>query len=269
MAAAANPAPRAGSPLAPLLEARALQKTYPSGLRALDGVDLAVHEGELVAVVGLSGAGKSTLVRCLNRLVEPTDGEVRFEGEDVTHVRGPALRRLRTRVAMIFQGFNLVRRASVLVNVLTGALERQATLPSLLGLWPRAERDEALRNLEVVGLADRAHQRADTLSGGEQQRVAIARALMQRPRAILADEPVASLDPETAHVVLDALRHLQSERRIAVVANLHFLSLAREYATRVVALRAGRIVFEGPPGRLDDAAYHRVYGETARAVEMR
>ena len=254
---------------APVLSARGLGKVYPNGFRALQGVDLEVRPGELVVVIGLSGSGKSTLVRCLNRLIEPTEGEIEFEGEDVTRVRGEGLRRLRTGVAMIFQQFNLVRRASVLTNVLTGALTRQRTLPSLVGLFRRADRDEAIEALRLVGLEDKALERADSLSGGQQQRVAIARALLQHPRVLLADEPVASLDPATSHTILDYLRRLRTERRIGIVANLHVLSLAREYATRVVALKAGRIVFEGAPEAIDDETFRRVYGEEAKEVEVR
>jgi len=252
-----------------LLRARGLGKVYPNGLRALEGVDLDVREGEFLVVIGLSGSGKSTLVRCLNRLIEPTEGSIGLAGEDVTTAGGRDLRRLRRQVAMIFQQFNLVKRASVLVNVLTGALERQPTVPSLLGLWSKADRGAALEALRSVGLEEKAFHRADALSGGQQQRVAIARALMQRPRILLADEPVASLDPATSHTVLDHLRRLQTEQGIAIVANLHFLSLARRYGTRVLALKAGQKVFEGTPDEIDEATFRLVYGEEAREVEVR
>ena len=170
---------------------------------------------------------------------------------------------------MIFQQFNLVKRATVLVNVLTGALERQPTIPSLIGLWRSADREAAQEALRLVGLEDRALYRADALSGGQQQRVAIARALMQEPSALLADEPVASLDPATSHSVLDYLRRLQKERGIAILANLHFLSLAREYGTRVVALKEGRTVFEGAPTDITDEVFHQIYGGEAQEVEIR
>lgn len=260
------PIPRADGPL---LRVTGLEKVYPNGYRALRGVDLGVDAGEFVVVIGLSGAGKSTFIRCINRLIDPSAGTVEFQGEDVTRIEGPALRRLRREVAMIFQQFNLVKRATVLANVLTGALERQATLPSLLGIWRKADKEEALRALELVGLEDRALYRADALSGGQQQRVAIARALMQHPKVLLADEPVASLDPATSHSVLDYLRTLQTERGIAVIANLHFLSLARAYGTRVVALKDGEKVFEGPPEAITDETFHRIYGEEAKEVEIR
>ena len=242
---------------------------YPNGYRALDGVDVDVQAGEFLVGIGLSGAGKSTFIRCLNRLIEPTEGRIEFEGEDVTHVRGERLRDLRRRCAMIFQQFNLVKRSSVLTNVLTGSLHRQPTLPSLVGLWRREDREEALANLELVGLQDRVHYRADALSGGQQQRVAIARALMQRPKRLRADEPVASLDPQTSHSVMDTLKRLQAERGLTIIANLHFLSLAREYGDRVIALKAGRKVFEGPAQDVTDEAFTRIYGVDAREVEIR
>ncbi|MFV1958638.1 MAG: phosphonate ABC transporter ATP-binding protein [Planctomycetota bacterium] len=252
-----------------LLRVRSLGKTYPNGFQALTDVDLDVREGEFLVVVGLSGAGKSTLLRCLNRLVQPSAGRLVFAGEDVTHVEGRALRRLRSQIAMIFQLFNLVDRASVLTNVLTGSLYRQPLLPSLAGRFQAADREEALSSLRLVGLEDRALYRADALSGGQRQRVAIARALMQHPRMLLADEPVASLDPQTSHTVMDYLKRLQVEHGVTVIANLHFLSLAREYGTRVVALKGGRLVFEGEPGAITDEVFHRIYGETAAEVELR
>lgn len=254
---------------APLIRVRGLGKVYPNGYRALTGIDLDVEAGEFVVVIGLSGSGKSTLVRCLNRLIDPTEGTIEFAGRDVTTVRGAELRALRREVAMVFQQFNLVKRATVLVNVLTGALERQATIPSLVGLWRRADREAAMEALRLVGLEDRALYRADALSGGEQQRVAIARALMQRPRALLADEPVASLDPATSHSVLDYLRELQTKQGTAIVANLHFLSLAREYGTRVIALKDGRKMFEGAPTDITDEVFQRIYGDEAKQVEIR
>jgi phosphonate transport system ATP-binding protein len=232
-------------------------------------VDLEVRPGEFLVVLGLSGAGKSTLLRCLNRLIDPTEGTVEFEGVDVTRARGTELRRLRSRVAMIFQRFHLVPRASALTNVLTGALLRTGTIRSLLGLFARPDRQEAMATLDLVGLSDFARRRADRLSGGQQQRVAIARALLQRPAVLLADEPVASLDPATSHGVMKYLKELQVSGRVTVVANLHFLSLAREYGTRVVALRAGRVVFDGLPHEITDARFREIYGEDAAQVEIR
>ena len=253
----------------PLLSVRGLVKEYPNGFRALDGIDLDVQRGEFVVIIGLSGAGKSTFIRCLNRLLDPTAGTLRFAGEDVTRVRGSALRGLRRRVAMIFQQFNLIGRASVLVNVMTGSLQRQPLWRAVLGLWDRATRAEARRTLGLVGLEGYDRRRADALSGGQQQRVAIARALLQRPDVILADEPVASLDPATSHSVMRYLKALQEEHGLTVLANLHFLSLARAYATRVVALKAGAKVFDGPPSEITDERFRAIYGEDAVEVEIR
>ena len=252
-----------------LLRIRGLGKTYPNGYEALQGIDLDVAAGEFLVIIGLSGAGKSTFIRCLNRLIDPTEGTIEFDGNDVTHVQGAGLRQTRRQLAMIFQQFNLVKRATVLTNVLTGALQRQPTWRSVLGLWPRTDRDEAQRYLDLVGLGDNARRRADALSGGQQQRVAIARALMQHPRVILADEPVASLDPATSHSVMKYLKQLQVEQEMTIIANLHFLSLAREYGTRVLALKGGRKVFEGVPAEITDAKFQEIYGEEATEVEIR
>ena len=254
---------------APLLEAKGLRKVYPNGYEALRGIDLTIEPGEFVVMIGLSGAGKSTLIRCLNRLIEPTQGSLLFEGRDVTHVQGDTLRELRRRMAMIFQHFNLISRASVLTNVLTGALERQGFLHGLIGWFPGEERQQARAFLKMVGLEAYEQRRADALSGGQQQRVAIARALMQRPQLILADEPVASLDPATSHTVMGHLKRLQEEQGLSILANLHFLSLAREYGTRVIALRAGEKVFDGTPDEITDARFKAIYGEAATEVEVR
>jgi phosphonate transport system ATP-binding protein len=253
----------------PLLEVRGLAKTFPNGYQALADLDLDVRRGEFVVILGLSGAGKSTLLRCLNGLIEATQGSIRLEGREVRGLRGAQLRALRGRMAMIFQKFNLVPRATALTNVLTGALLRTSTPRALLGLWEPAEREEALRHLALVGLADHAHHRVEALSGGQQQRVAIARALLQHPEVILADEPVASLDPATSHTVMGHLKRLQQEQGLTIVANLHFLSLAREYGTRVVALKAGRKVFEGAPEAITDEVFRGIYGDDALHVEIR
>ena len=184
-------------------------------------------------------------------------------------MRGAALRRVRRKIAMIFQQFNLVKRATVETNVLTGSLEEAALVPSLLNLWPRERRAEAERFLDLVGLSEMGRRRADALSGGQQQRVAIARALMQHPQMILADEPVASLDPATSHSVMKYLKQLQAEQGITILANLHFLSLAREYGTRVLALKDGRKVFDGAPEDITDARFAEIYGDDAAEVEIR
>ena len=240
-----------------------LGMVYPGGVRALDGVDLEVAEGEFLAVLGLSGSGKSTLLRCINRLIDPTEGRVWIFGEEITALKGGQLRRLRRRVAMIFQQFNLVRRQSVLTNVLSGSLGRSRLLPSLVLSFPPAERERALGSLERVGLGDRGGSRADTLSGGQQQRVAVARALMQDPKLILADEPVASLDPALRHSVMRHIEVLNREEGLTVICSLHDIDLVERYATRLVALRDGRLMWEGAPAEFDRGTFREIYGEDA------
>jgi phosphonate transport system ATP-binding protein len=240
-----------------VIEVRGLSKRYGE-LTALEDVSLDVKAGEMLVVLGPSGAGKSTLLRCINRLVEPSGGEVRIAGEPPA-TRGSALRRLRSQVGMIFQDHNLVPRLSVLKNVLTGRLSRMSTPASLLQLFRDDDVRIALHCLRRVELEDRAWSRADRLSGGQQQRVGIARALAQEPRAILADEPVASLDPKTARVVLDDLKRASRELRIAVLCNLHQVGYALEFADRIIGIHAGRVVFEGLPGTLTAEALARIY----------
>jgi phosphonate transport system ATP-binding protein len=251
-----------------LLEITNLTKVYPGGTVALDGVDLTVPDGQFLAVIGLSGSGKSTLMRCINRLIEPTSGSITIDGVDVTAAKPEGLRDIRRRIGMVFQQFNLVKRSSVLTNTLVGRLGYASTWGSLLHRFSREDHELAMANLGRVGIADKAHQRADTLSGGQQQRVGIARALMQQPDLILADEPVASLDPATAHSILDHLEQVNKQDGITVLCSLHFLSLARRYADRVVALKAGRIVFDGTPDEIDNARFREIYGEDAEEVEV-
>jgi len=236
---------------------------YPGGVRALSEVSLEVHEGEFLAVLGLSGSGKSTLLRCINRLIDPTEGRVWIFGEEITAAEGAGLRNLRRQVAMIFQQFNLVRRHTVLSNVLSGALGRSRLVPSLFLRFPGSERQRAVGCLERVGLHDRHGSRADALSGGQQQRVAIARALMQEPRLILADEPVASLDPALRHSVMRHIEALNRDEGLTVLCSLHDIDLVTRYATRLVALRDGRLVWEGAPGDFDQATFREIYGEDA------
>ncbi len=244
-----------------------LVKTYPGGVKALDDVSLEVRDGEFVVLIGLSGSGKSTLLRCINRLVEPTSGRIVLDGVDVTAAQGADLRKIRRGVGMIFQQFNLVKRSSVLTNVLTGRLGYVSQWQAMIQHFGEGDYRRALSNLERVGLRDRAQQRADRLSGGQQQRVAIARALMQEPRIMLADEPVASLDPATSHSVLKYLQQINRDG-MTVICSLHFLSLARTYATRVIALKAGRLVFDGLPSDIDERRFQAIYGEDAVEVEI-
>jgi phosphonate transport system ATP-binding protein len=251
-----------------ILSVRNLEKTYPNGVRALKGVSFDVKRGEFLVIIGLSGSGKSTLLRCLNRLHDPTGGEVWFENRDIAKVQGDEVRGLRKHMAMIFQHFNLIPRHSVISNVLMGRLSYMSTLKSIFGRFSPKDRGEAKKYLDLVGIGAKAHIRADQLSGGQQQRVAIARALTQEPKILLADEPVASLDPATCHTVMDYLQKVNRELGITIICNLHFLSLVRQYATRVIALKDGEMVFEGSPKEIDEAWFETIYGAGAKEVHV-
>lgn len=251
-----------------LLDITRLEKVYSNGTHALKGVDVQVQQGEFLVVIGLSGSGKSTLLRCINRLHEPTSGQILFEGRDVTHLVGDDLRHYRRQIGMVFQHFNLVKRRSVLDNVIAGRLGTLPIWQSITGNFPESLRQEALEKLEIVGLEEKAYVRADALSGGQQQRVAIARTLMQQPKILLADEPVASLDPATSHSVMQYLERINKELGTTVICNLHFLSLVRQYASRVIALKGGELMFEGSPQEIDRAWFARIYGEDAVEVEI-
>ena len=233
---------------------------------AVSNVSLSVGAGSFVGIVGRSGAGKSTLLRMINRLVEPSSGRIAFDGTDVTGLRGLALREWRARCAMIFQQFNLVGRLDVLTNVLIGRIAAVPTWRTLLALWSDEDRAVALCALEQLDIAMLAAQRADQLSGGQQQRVAIARALVQEPDLVLADEPIASLDPRNTRVVMDALLRINKHFGITVICNLHSLDLARSYCDRIVGMAAGAIVFDGAPAALTDAAARDLYGLEAGEV---
>jgi phosphonate transport system ATP-binding protein len=238
------------------IEVRQLSKVYPNGLRALDNVNVDIKKGEFVAIIGSSGAGKSTFIRSINRLVQPTSGTIKINGEIVT---GNDLRHLRRDVAMIFQQFNLVKRLTVLRNVLMGRLGYKNGLGLIYPIFNSKDVDLALASLQRLGIAEKAYIRADQLSGGQQQRVAIARALTQEPSIMLADEPVASLDPETSIVVLDILKRINREDGITTVVNLHQLDLAKEYADRVIGFKGGKLVFEGTPDQVTREVYEKVY----------
>ncbi len=246
-----------------------LTKVYERGdVLALDDISFSVEKGEFLVLIGLSGSGKSTLLRCINRLIEPTAGKVYFDGIDVTAASSRDLRQLRRRMAMIFQQFNLVRRSSVLTNVLSGRLGYVNPWLSATHQFPHSEIKMAMANLERVGIPEQAYKRADELSGGQQQRVGIARALMQTPELLMADEPVSALDPATSHSVMRYLELMNREDGVTVLASLHFLSLARRYGTRILALKDGKIVYEGLPSEIDEARFKEIYGEEAEQVEV-
>lgn len=253
----------------PILRIKNLEKTYPNGVQALKNVSFEVKKGEFLVVIGLSGSGKSTLLRCLNRLHDPTGGEIRFYEQDVVQLSTAAeIRDLRKKVGMIFQHFNLIPRHTVLSNVLMGKLAYTPTWKSILGLFSEEDKAEAMRYLKLVGISEKAYIRADQLSGGQQQRVAIARVLTQNPAVLLADEPVASLDPATCHTVMDYLKKVNQELGITIICNLHFLSLVRLYATRVIALKGGELVYEGDPQNINQAWFEKIYGEGAKEVHI-
>ena len=227
---------------------------------AVDRVSLEIPAGSFVGVIGRSGAGKSTLLRMINRLAEPTSGRVSFDGVDVTALRGAALRRWRRDAAMIFQQFNLVGRLDVMTNVLLGRLDHATPARAMLGLWSDEDRALALSALDLFDMAALAAQRTETLSGGQQQRVAIARALVQEPRLVLADEPIASLDPRNTRLVMDGLQRMNRDYGITVICNLHALDVARSYCDRLVGMRAGRVVFDAAPEELTESLARDLYG---------
>lgn len=248
-----------------MLRVEHLTKVYPNGTVALKDVSFSVEDQEFLVIIGLSGSGKSTLLRCINRLIEPTEGSIFLDDVNVTKAPPSELRHVRRHIGMVFQQFNLVKRSSVLTNVLSGRLGYTNTMTSLLGLWSKTDRERAIQALQRVGIADKANSRADALSGGQQQRVGIARSLMQEPKLILADEPVASLDPVLSHSILKYLEQLNKEG-ITVLCSLHFLDLVHRYATRVIALKDGVKVFEGLPSEIDRAKFKEIYGEEAQEV---
>lgn len=242
-----------------MLHLENLSKRFGSTV-AVDNVSLVLQPGHFVGVIGRSGAGKSTLLRLINRLVEPQSGTIRFGDIDVTGLRGRDLRDWRRRCAMIFQQFNLIGRLDVMTNVLVGRLTFTSTLVSAFRLWPDTDKALALTALDLFGMAEVADKRVDTLSGGQQQRVAIARALTQQPDLILADEPVASLDPRNSALVMDALARVNRDLGISVLCNLHSLDLARRYCDRLIGMADGRVVFDGPPDALTVALTRELYG---------
>jgi phosphonate transport system ATP-binding protein len=251
-----------------MLRVEHLTKVYPNGTQALNDVSFQVQDGEFLAVIGLSGSGKSTLLRCINRLIEPTSGKILWNDMDITAAPTSELRNIRRQIGMVFQQFNLVKRSSVLTNVLSGRLGYVSPYASLFDYFSPADHQRAMENLEQLGLADKAHVRADSLSGGQQQRVGIGRALMQEPKLVLADEPVASLDPVLAHSILKYLEQMNKERNITVLCSLHFLDLVHRYATRAIALKDGQLVFEGLPQEIDDAQFKAIYGQEAERVSI-
>ncbi|MGG3799153.1 phosphonate ABC transporter ATP-binding protein [Metabacillus fastidiosus] len=251
-----------------MIEFRNVSKVYPNGTKGLNNINLTINKGEFVVIVGLSGAGKSTLLRSINKLHDISSGEILIEDKSITSAKGSELYKIRRDIGMIFQNFNLVKRSSVLRNVLSGRVGYHSTFKMLLGLFPQEDKELALKALDRVNILEKAYSRADELSGGQQQRVSIARALAQEAKIILADEPVASLDPLTTKQVMDDLKRINEELNITTIVNLHFIDLARQYATRIIGLRAGEVVFDGPVCEATDERFAEIYGRPIHENEL-
>lgn len=249
------------------IEFKDVRKVYSNGHVGLDRINLNIEKGDFAVIVGLSGSGKSTLLRSINRLHDITEGEILIDGKSMTKASGNQLLEMRRNIGMIFQNFNLVKRSSVMRNVLSGRVGYHPTWKMILGLFPKEDKIKALEALDRVNILDKYKSRSDELSGGQQQRISIARALCQEPAIILADEPVASLDPLTTKQVMDDLKRINQELGITIIINLHFVDLAREYGTRIIGLRDGQLVFDGPVERATDEAFNEIYGRSIQDEE--
>lgn len=252
-----------------MIEFKNLSLVYSNGTQGLKDINVKINEGEFVVIVGLSGAGKSTFIRSINRLVTPTSGELLVEDEDILKVNAKGLRSLRTKIGMIFQNYNLVKRSTVMKNVVAGRLGHTGTLRSILNLYSKEDMALAYESLKRVNIEEKIYNRADELSGGQQQRVSIARVLTQQPKIILADEPVASLDPPTSHQVMNYLRRINKEDKITTIVNLHFIDMAMEYADRIIGMRAGEVVFDGPVSEVTEKTFEEIYGRAIREDDLR
>ncbi|MBL3644413.1 phosphonate ABC transporter ATP-binding protein [Bacillus sp. RHFB] len=262
----------------PILTIKNLVKVYGKDTRALNGISLDFYPGEFIVVIGPSGAGKSTFIRCINRLVDPSEGEILFDGIHLEKLSGRNLRKERSKIGMIFQHYNLVGRTNVIKNVLHGQLSSIPLYKSLLGLYRHEDKLEAVELLKKVGLQDQIYKRADELSGGQMQRVGICRAILQRPKLLLADEPIASLDPLSANIVMQQLHTISLEKKLTCIVNLHQVDYAKKYATRIIGIKKGAVVFDGAPTRLTDEVIRFIYegkesqmtfqGENGRAAEL-
>jgi len=252
-----------------MLEIRHLTKVYDDGTVALEDVNFTVPEGEFLVIIGLSGSGKSTLLRCINRLINPTEGQILWDGVDLAQLEGTELRQIRRKIGMVFQHFNLVNRSTVYTNVMTGRLGYAPTWSSVIHRFSKEDQQKAIASMERLGIKDQSGKLARELSGGQQQRVGVARALMQDPKMILADEPVASLDPVLAHSILEYLEKINKEDNITVLCSLHYLDLVQRYSTSVLGLRAGHVVYEGTKydiQRMTDEEFKNIYGEEASRI---
>ena len=245
-----------------------VNKVYPNGLHALKNISLEIEQGEFVAIIGLSGAGKSTLLRTINRMHDISEGSLTVNGEEIKNLKGKELRRFRRKVGMVFQSFNLVTRTTVINNVLTSRVPDMPLWKSIIGLYSNEDKVIALEALDKVGILDKSYVRADQLSGGQQQRVALARTLAQKPEIILADEPVAALDPITATAVMDDFKRINKELNMSVLINIHHVDLALKYADRVIGIKAGEIVYDGPADKVDHDVLTQIYGRELAADEV-
>ena len=249
-----------------MIEIKHVDKVYPNGFKALSDVNLTIQDGEFVSIIGLSGAGKSTLIRCINRMHDISGGEILIDGVDISSLKGKKLRSARKDIGMIFQSFNLVKRSTVFKNVLAGRVGYHNTFETLFNIYSKDEKMLALRSLDKLGILDKAYVRADQLSGGQQQRVALARALTQEPKLILADEPVASLDPVTTISVMDDFTRI-NKLGITIIANMHHVDLAKRYSTRIIGVKAGQVVFDGKPEEVTDEVTMKIYGRALNKNE--
>ena len=245
-----------------------VNKVYPNGLHALKNISLEINQGEFVAIIGLSGPGKSTLLRTINRMHDISEGSLTVNGQEVNDLSGKDLRKFRRKVGMVFQSFNLVTRTTVINNVLTSRVPDMPLWKSIIGLYSKEDKVIALEALDKVGILDKAYVRADQLSGGQQQRVALARTLAQKPEIILADEPVAALDPITAKQVMDDFKKINKELNMSVLINIHHVDLALKYADRVIGIKAGEIVYDGPATKVDSEVLKQIYGRELAADEV-
>jgi phosphonate transport system ATP-binding protein len=243
----------------PILEFKKVNKTYNNVTKALSDISFSINEGEFVSIIGPSGSGKSTILRCINRLVDTTQGEINFDGHSVTNANKKEIRQIRKKTGMIFQHYNLVERLSVIENVLHGRLGHKSALSGAAGFYSETEKENAFQILAKLGLTEQAYKRCDELSGGQKQRVGIARSIMQEPRLILCDEPIASLDPSSSKIIMDHLSNISQTMKITCICNLHQVDVALKYSKRIIGITSGNIVYDGPPENLSKAKIHEIY----------
>lgn len=251
-----------------MIQFKNVVKTYPGGVHALKGINLTIEQGEFVAIIGLSGAGKSTLLRSINQMHQITSGELIVNGQDVSKLSGEALRHFRRNIGMVFQSFNLVKRTTVINNVLAARVADMPLWKSILGIYSKSDKILALEALDKVGILEKAYVRADKLSGGQQQRVALARCLAQNPQIILADEPVASLDPLTSQQVMEDFVRVNRDLNITVIANMHHVDIATKYSKRIIGIKAGEIVYDGPSSQISNDTLTEIYGRDLQRDEL-